>query len=182
MRLQLTANPVSHCPVKHTSVMSVIAQMMREGVRSWLCHGTRIHHARVIYERIACRRVQLELLPYLAAQLQLCVNSQPKATGSAAAQQPGKGATAETATIRCVLAAQRRLPRIHPLARPLAGACAAAASAHGACQATAVAVLERITALLPSADVPLWPQVRIAGCAPTSKSQRYHLGHMPGRC
>ena len=116
-----------------------------------MCTARRVHDA--------CR-IHLELLPAIATQLQRCLKMQPKHAGGAAPQQP-QFAAAVAATVERVLSAQRRLPRAHPLAAPLAVACSAALSAaKGTRQAEAVAVLERMAALLPAEDTPLWPQVR----------------------
>ncbi len=106
------------------------------------------------------RRIHLQLLPAIAAQLQRCLKSQPKHAGGAVPQQLQSASTI-AATAERVLSAQRRLPRAHPLAGPLAGACSAVLSAaKGVCTAAAVGALERMAALLPADDTPLWPQVR----------------------
>ena len=102
------------------------------------------------------RRVHRELLPALAAQLQRHLRQQGK-PARAPAPQPD---TAAAAAIERARAAQRRLPRSHLLAAPLAGACAAAAPNGG--QPDALAVLDRITAMLPPPNQPLWPQVNNA--------------------
>ena len=106
---------------------------------------------RAIYHK---RRVHLELLPILAAQLQRHLKAQAKPLRGVMPQPE----TAAAAAIECARAAQQRLPRSHPLAAPLAGACAAAA-AKGGGQPDVIAVLEGIAALLPSPGLSLWPQV-----------------------
>jgi hypothetical protein len=104
----------------------------------------------------------VELLPLFAAQLQRHLKAQAKPARGVLLQPDD----AAMATVGRARSAQQRLPRSHPLATPLAGACAAAAAKGG--QLDVIGVLECITALLPPPGQPLWPQVYNDGPAASS--------------